>query len=274
MEVQNEVKIPKAVVSVLEWWCAAMRPILGNKVTGIYLYGGIPLGDFAPMWSNLNLLITCKSPILPYEAQQVSMQQAQFEELYIRRRIGSWRSWRGVDCHFVTEYVLEYVGGEAPCFYSSGTSGTWYNQDPLTPFERYLLAKHSILWAGKPANRITLPDKRSLITHTEERLKYLTEEHLALQSPEWFCNATQELARQISFWRRRKVVTKKEALKNEAARNNLFKNVFEHAMTIRSHGNVGLAVELPELRSDFTELLPVATELITGLLENARQKIN
>ena len=267
----EEIKIPSPVAGLLQWWLLQVRPLVAAKLSSVYLTGGVPLGDFRPKWSDINLCVVLEQALSPDEAQHISAVQADLSRLFLERRTSEWQSWRSIHGVFVPKEIVTTPSAQAACYVVAEKGGHWSTGDPLLPFDRYLLTKSALLWMGEE-QLFAPPSKESLILQAEKEFAELSAEKLERRGALWIASEMQALARSLAFWRKRRLIGKTEALKREIAAGGPLAEQFRFALQLREQGILGIGVHLNLLREQLAAMIEPAGETLRALLKQAREK--
>ncbi len=261
----DEIRIPKAVGSLMEYWLLRVRPVVAAKLQAVYLGGGVALGDFAPKWSDLNTCVVLAAPLTPDEAQQLTALHGELEKLFVERRTSDWQSWRGIACTFLPRQAAGDAESSASCYSIREGSGRWCMRRALPAFERYVLSRRGILWMGEDVD-FAPPRREELALETRAEMEMLERLGGGKRGALALACAVQNLARSLSFWRAKRLISKTEALEAASVEGRPFAAEFGFALALREQGIVGINAHNEVLRQNFDALASAGARELESLL--------
>ena len=119
--------IPVAASDRLSPYADALEASLPGRLAGLYVVGGLALGDFSARQSNLDLVVVCEPPLTAAEARSVSGAERRLERA--GRRAAIW-----------------HAGWDVLADGSTGDTTTWPELE--TPLTRALLREEAIAYRG------------------------------------------------------------------------------------------------------------------------------
>jgi len=249
------------IAPILAWWLPRVHECLGDKIHTILLYGSATLGDFCPRWSDVDVCVVLQSPITQEEGESVGDIHDRMYDRFVSGGAEGWESGQGVEGPYIPIELVEDESVEAPCYSAGGTTRKWEVCQPISPFDRYILAHFSRALSGSSVS-FRPPSELSLAAQTEADLAALQAWDRAAQSAIWLAGMLHWAARSLVFWRDGTMLPKSAALEREIAQNSPFADVFRLALAIRREGSAVAARHHQELKRYYSQMaLDLANEI-------------
>ncbi len=119
--------IPSAVAEPVDGFILAVEKAAPGQLAGVYLVGGVALGDFSPRQSNIDLVVVCDPPLVPQQLASLQGPERRLDRM--GRRAGIW-----------------YAGWDVIADGPTGDPSTWPALE--TPLTRALLREEAVAYAG------------------------------------------------------------------------------------------------------------------------------
>jgi hypothetical protein len=246
--------LPAEVTAILDWWRPRVCEVFGDELQGVFLFGGLALGEFAPGWSDVDTYLIVGSPVTAEQADAMNAMLAEMDERFINHGAEGWRSGQAVQGAVVTSGQAAEVGRAEECFYAWGSKGVHKHCDPFSAFDRYQLAHHRKLIWGDDVY-FAPPSREALVEMTVEGMNLFGDaaEGPGKHGPIMLAGLLHWVARSFVFWRDCVLVAKSAALRQEIDRGSPFADVFSLALDVREQGSASAAEHEEALRKVFRE---------------------
>ena len=176
---------------------------------------------------------------------------------YLEKKHEGWASGQVVESNYIPLELASASRDDLACYIAGGTTRKWQYGDPYQPFDRYMLANHRQIYAGRNVFFLQ-PSIEELSFQAETDLRSLSE--WETQSAIWLTGILHWLARSLVFWREGVMLSKTAALQNEIMHSSPYSEAFDLALTIRKKGSANAAVHLEELRNHYSRFAESFTE--------------
>ncbi len=225
------------VTAILNWWVPRIQDIFDNNLRGVFLFGGVALGEFEPCWSDVDTCVAVRSPVTAAQAASLNATLIEMDDLFGRQGASGWRSKQTVQGAVITLRQAIDIGLAEMCFYAWSSKGFHETCDPLSPFDRYQLAHCRKLISGNDVD-FAKPERAALLEMTTKDLNSLED---AARNPEGYGVGTiasllHWAARSLIFWRDGVLLAKSAALRNEINSGSPFAEAFQLALAVRERG--------------------------------------
>jgi hypothetical protein len=198
-----------------------------------------------------------------------------YEEMrdrFIRGRSGGWTSGQAVEGPYILEETAADPKSEKPFFAAYGDVWRQGVGQPISPFDRYMLAHFGRLLFGE-ATPFAPPTETDLAVQTENDLRSLVdwdagEGHSSI----WLAGMLHWIARSIVFWRDGRMLSKSAALRVEIDRGSPYAEAFGLALELRKKGAAAASDFLPDLHRHYTEMARPAAEDILRYMRTPGRK--
>ena len=251
----SDLALPDAVRMILGWWTPQVREVLGPDLYSIALYGSVTLGDFAPGWSDVDTCIVLSEPISEEEADRLAALHDATRERFVERHENGWRSGQAVEGQCIPRELVADPEAAAPCYKSWGHERKRIDGNPITGFDRYMLAHHGVCWSGEAVS-FTPPTRDDLRRQLHKDLGDVSDEReWHARSPLWLAAITHWFARSSVFWRDGEMLSKTAALEREISNGSPFAVEYELALRLRREGSVHCGEHHSELRANFNRII-------------------
>ena len=246
--------MPSEVAAILDWWMPRVCEVFKDDAQGIFLFGGLALGEFAPGWSDVDTYVVVSDPVRSEQAEAMNDMLSEMDERFLEQRADGWRSGQAVQGAVVTSQQAAEVGRAEECFYAWGSKGVHKHCDPFSAFDRYQLAHHRKLIWGNDVY-FAAPSREALVDMTVEGMDLFSD---AAEAPEkhgpiMLAGLLHWAARSLAFWRDGVLLPKSAALKHEIARSSPFAAAFGLALDVREQGSACAGEYEEALRDVFRE---------------------
>ena len=265
----DPIEIPPLVRPPLEWWMGEVRGCLSDRIHAVLIHGSVALGDFCPGWSDVDFCVGVNGSISESDGEALGEIHDRLEDRYLCRRADGWRSGQILEGCYVPRELMVEPEAELPSFTAGGGTRRWVVEQPIAPFDRYVLAHSGLVLAGEPVS--AAPSGRSaLAAQTRRELAEVRRHASGSPSSIWLCAIQHWLARSLVFWRDGEMLSKSAALRREIERDSPSAEAFRMALVIRDAGSSAAAGHHAELEHHFAESgLPCSAE-IGDLVETTR----
>ena len=149
----SDLAVPDTVRMILDWWTPQVREILGPKLCSIVLYGSVTLGDFAPGWSDVDTCVVLSGPVSEEVAGRLAALHDATRERFVERHENGWQSGQAVEGQCIPRELATDPDATAPCYKSWGHERKRIDGNPITGFDRYMLAYHGVRDQGGVASQ-------------------------------------------------------------------------------------------------------------------------
>ena len=254
--------IPPSVGCMLDWWLPEVRSCLDEKLRAVLLFGSVALDDFCPGWSDVDVCVVLDTPITRSEGDAVGAIHDEMRRRFIDGGDGSWLSGQAIEGSYIPAELAADSSLRVPCYTAGGSTRKWAVGNPLSPFDRYMLAHHARPVAGERV-AFTPPSASDLVGQSEHDLAGLRNwNENSEQSAIWMAGMLHWIARSIVFWRDGRMLSKSDALRHEIERGAEFADAFALSLEIRQAGSATAAARHAELRRHFDDVVhPAAREI-------------
>lgn len=259
--------LPKEVRALLAWWMPPIQSILGEKITSVVLYGGVTLGDFVPAWSDIDVCVVLDNPVSQGEGLRIGRVHDEMQERFVHQREGGWKSGQVIEGLYIPLEIATHSDATDLCYIAGTTVRKLAECNPVSPFDRYMLAHSAVCYFGERASFVP-PKRESLVRQLREDLQLLTSERdECLNSSIWLAGLIHWIARAIVFWRDGVMVSKTVALKGEIEAGSPFSEAYRLALRLREQGSQATEAHLGKLRKNFLLIAQPAADLLKKLVE-------
>lgn len=254
--------IDARLTSLLSWWQAEIRAVLGEKMQSVLLGGSTVLVDFQPGWSDVDVCVVLHDAITEAEGTAIGKVHDAMRARFIEGRQDGWCSGQAIEGAYVTADML---WGMKPgvCYIAGGTTRWWGEADPLSPFDRFIYAHHGICLLGSAVS-VGMPDMASLkVQSTRDARHFAHPPANCLDSAIWLAGIMHWLARSIVFWRDGGLLSKTAALEREIAAGGLPAPYFVLPLALRREGSAACQRHIEELRQNYLNAVEPALRALT-----------
>jgi hypothetical protein len=246
---------------VLDWWFPQVQACLRGKLHAVVLFGSVTLDDFCPGWSDVDVCVVVNQPVSETEGKALGEIHDRMRDLFIRTHRAGWASGQAIGGYYIPRELVTDSDRKMPCYTAGGTTRRWAQDNPVSPFDRYMLAHFGSIIAGEDT-KFAPPSDESLVTQARADIAQLRESDPAKQSSIWLCGMFHWLARSLVFWREGTMISKSAALKRGIDTNSKYADAFLLALEIRQRGSAAAAAQHEILLQNFEKhALPCADEL-------------
>ncbi len=253
-----------AVQCILDWWLPRMLAVVGQQPVSVLLSGSVVLGDYCDGWSDVDVCVVLPGDVTPEAGAAVGHVHDQMRDEFAARP--DWRSGQFMEGYYVPEALCHAPDGKGWCYVAGGSTRKHFPGNPVTPFDRYMLAHHSVAVHGSPV-RFTPPAQGDLARQTREDLATLS--GYEGQSSIWLCGMLHWLARTVVFWRDGVMLSKTAALEKEIAAKAVLCDAYAIALTARKEGSANAAKYRPELLRLYPKAVEWADAQVAALVGRA-----
>ena len=254
--------IPAVVSDLLGWWLPEIRLCLGHNLHSVTLYGSVTLDDFCPRWSDVDVCVLLKAPISHGDGVAIGRVHDRMGQRFLERADAPWTSGQAIEGFYVPVELASAPHLLRPCYTAGGSTREWAVGDPLSPFDRYLLAHRGRPLAGAGV-AFAPPSREDLVRQSERDLRDLRVwDHGEGRSAIWLCGMLHWIARSLVFWRDGQMLSKSGALRHEIHCESQFADAFGLALDIRDQGSAAAAGYRDELRGFVGQVAGAAAEEI------------
>jgi hypothetical protein len=224
------------IAPVLAWWLHEIRTCLGQKIHSVLLCGSATLDDFCPRSSDVDVCVVLRTPITPEEGESIGNIHDRMRDRFIRGGAEAWKSGQAVEGSYIPIELVADENLQAPCYTAGGRTRRWAVCQPISPFDRYILAHFGRVLSGAPVS-FTPPRDLSLSAQAEIDLRAFFAWNSSEQSAIWLAGMLHWAARSLVFWRDGTMLSKSAALEHEIVHGSPFAAAFQTALTIRREGS-------------------------------------
>ncbi len=249
---------PPEVIAILDWWKSRVCEVFENKLRGVFLFGSVALGEFAPKWSDIDTCIVVTAPVGDMQAEAMCASMAEMDERFRQQEADGWRSPQTVQGAIITPQQAAEIGHTETCFYARGSRGVHAHCDPFSAFDRYQLAHHRRLLWGNDVY-FAPPSRKDLIEMAVRDMNLFSAVAKAPEtySPIMLAGMLHWAARSLVFWRDGRLLSKSAALKSEIVRNSSLAKAFGLALKVRDQGSARAVAHSDALREVFRDFGPL-----------------
>lgn len=250
-------ELPVAVKGILAWWIARVQDVLGENLHSVVLFGSVTLGDFQSEWSDVDACVILHRPIMEAEGKAIGHVHDEMKERFARNAENGWASEQVVEGPYIPLALARGQKQQAACYVAGGTTRRWDVFNPISPFDRYMLANHGHLFFGRQVDFVP-PNKEDLVQQTETDLETLRD--WRDKSALWLASELHWFARCIVFWRDGRMLSKTAALEHEISHSSPYAEAFRLALDLRHRGAAAVERSLEALKRHFGVVADDAAE--------------
>jgi hypothetical protein len=208
------------------------------------LYGGAPLGDFAPAWSDVDVCVIVRSGIEAPEATRLARIREELHRRFVLGGEGGWRSGQGVEAVYVAEPALA----------------------TLKPFDLLSLSLCGHVLSGERIE-VPVPAREDLVGQLLEDVGALEAAGETPHTAIWHAAMLHWIARSLVYWREGELVSKTAALERVIAEGGPLSEAFRLALRVRMEGSAAAASHEDELRGALLSAAGPAADRLRSLAE-------
>lgn len=253
-----------ALLPLLSWWQAEILAALGEKVQAVLLGGSAVLGDFQPGWSDVDVCVVLRNAITEAEGIAIGHVHDAMRARFIEGGQDDWRSGQAIEGAYVTAETLQEERSGI-CYVAGGGTRWWGEKDPISPFDRYIFARHGYYLFGDTVP-VGMPDMASLkIQSIRDTQHFAHPPAGCLDSAIWLAGIMHWLARTMVFWRDGVLLSKTAALEREIAAGGPLAPYFVLPLALRREGSAATHCHLEVLRQNYLDAVEPAMIILAGM---------
>jgi len=119
---------------------------LDGGIESVILYGSVTLGEFQPGWSDVDVCTIVKEPVAESQTSKIGRVHDEMRRRFVDERMGGWRSGQVMEGPYIRPRLASDAEAADFCYKAGGTTRKRECCNPITPFDRYMLAHHRVCW--------------------------------------------------------------------------------------------------------------------------------